>query len=286
MNGILSFEAEWMRKNPGYVTVLRYMREAIGVEEVEWKDITTFNLSKVRELICASVAGNSSCTYLGLIKAFLSSYMDEKLFPCKNPHKELKAKRMPSQNVYLTEEEIERIERYRPKSDCEADVKAAFLVECYMGARRSDVESIDTDNIVDGRIVYVSKKTHTKCSVPIHKNLMKYLRHKPKRKRDRGVANRTIQRICKNVGICEEVQIFYHGKMEKRPKYEFVGSHTARRSFCSNLARRGVDIYTIAALAGHSQNITMTQRYIIPDVNDLSREAMSFFKGECGPQIT
>lgn len=280
MSKILSFEQEWMRTNPERIQILRFMREAIGVEEVNWQDITTLNLGKVRELICERVAGNSACTYLAVIKAFLASYIDENLFPCKNPHKELKAKRVPSQNVYLTEEEIGLIERYEPKSDCERDVKAAFLIECYLGARRSDVEAITSDNITDGRIVYVSKKTHVECSVPIHRNLLKYLCYKPKKKRDRSVANRTIQRIAKDVGIDAEIQIFYHGKLMKLPKYEFVGSHTARRSFCSNLARRGVDIYTIAALAGHNQNITMTQRYIIPDVDDLSREAMSFFNGE------
>ncbi len=275
---ILSFEQEWTRRNPDRVHVLRLMREAIGVNEVNWKDISTLNLTKVREHVCERMAGNSACTYLAILKAFLATYIDENLFPCKDPAKQLKAKRVPSQNVYLTEEEIGLIEKYRPKTDCERDVKAAFLIECYMGARRSDVETITSDNITNGRIVYVSKKTHVECSVPIHKNLLKYLRYKPRKKRDRSVVNRTIQRIAKDVGIDAEIQIFYHGKMTKRPKYEFVGSHTARRSFCSNLARRGVDIYTIAALAGHNQNITMTQRYIIPDVDELSREAMSFFE--------
>ena len=274
---VLSFEQEFERTNPGRIQILRFMREAIGVREVMWENLTTLNLGRVREFITGKVAGNSAVTYLAIIKAFLSRYADEGIVPCKNPAKELKAKRVPSQNVYLTEEEIERIEKYSPKNDCERDVKAAFLIECYLGARQSDVVDITSNNIIDGRIVYVSKKTHVECSVPIHKNLMKYLRYKPKKCRDKAVYNRTIQRICRIVGITAEIQIFYHGKLQKKQKCDFVGSHTARRSFCSNLARRGVDIYTIAALAGHNQNITMTQRYIIPDVDTLSKEAMSFF---------
>ena len=277
MSRTLSFEQEWVRRNPGRIQVLRYMREAIGVSEVQWEHITTLNLSKVREHICERMAGNSACTYLAILKAFLAAYIDENLFPCKNPHKELKAKRVPSQNVFLTEAEIELIEHYEPKNDTERDVKAAFLIECYLGARRCDVLGLTVDNIKDGRIVYVSKKTRVDCSVPIHKNLMKYLRYKPTKTHDRSTANRTIQRICRKVGITDEVQIFYHGKLQKKPKCEFVASHTARRSFCSNLAQRGVDIYTIAALAGHNQNITMTQRYIIPNTDTLSEEAKSFF---------
>ena len=279
MNKVLSFEQEWIRQNQR-IQILRFMREAIGVDEVQWQDLTTLNLSKVREFITEKVAGNSACTYLAIIKAFLSHYKDENLFPCKDPARELKAKRVPSQHVFLTEEEIERIEHYKPKNDTEKDVKAAFLIECYLGARRCDVLSLTTDNIKDSRIVYVSKKTHVECSVPIHKNLMKYLRYKPTKNHDRTVANRTIRRICREVGITNEIQIFYHGKLQKKPKCEFIASHTARRSFCSNLAQRGVDIYTIAALAGHNQNITMTQRYIIPDTDTLSEEAKSFFECE------
>ena len=274
---ILSFEQEFIRKEPKRFQIIRFMREAIGVREVQWKHLTTLNLTKVRDHIVDIVSGNSACTYLAIIKAFLANYKDENIVPCSNPAKQLKTKRVPSQNVFLTEEEIERIDRYVPKSDCERDIKAAFLIECYLGARRCDVLELTADNIVDGRIIYISKKTHVKCSVPIHKNLMKYLNYKPQKDHQRAVANKTIQRICRDVGITEEVQIFYHGKMQKKPKYMFVGSHTARRSFCSNLAQRGVDIYTIASLAGHNQNIIMTQRYIIPNIDQLSAEAMSFF---------
>lgn len=277
---ILSFELEFERKNPDRIQILRFMREAIGVNEVRWQDMTKVNLSVIKDHICEKVMGNSACTYLAIIKAFLNDFCEEDgLIPCKSFKNVLTAKRMPSQNVYLTEEEIDLIEKYDPKNDCEKDVKAAFLIECYLGARRSDVIGLTTENVVDGKISYVSKKTHTECMVPIHRNLMKYLLYKPAKTRDRSVANRVIQRICKTVGITEEIRLFYHGQLVKKPKYEYVGSHTARRSFCSNLAKRGVDIYTIASLAGHSQNIIMTQRYIVPDTEQLSKEAMSFFNG-------
>lgn len=273
----LSFEQEFVRKVPKRPQILRYMREAIGKKEVKWEDLTTLNLSRIRDYICDIVSANSACTYLAEINAMLANFADEDVIPCRHTHKVLKAKKVPSQHVYLTEEEIERIERYQPKNDCERDVKAAFLIECYLGARRSDVESITEENIVGERIVYISKKTHVECSVPIHKNLLKYLRYIPTKTHPRNSSIKIIQRICKIVGIDKETRIFYHGKMQTRPKYGFVGTHTARRSFCSNLARHGADIYTIAALAGHESNITTTQRYIIPDVESLSDEAMSFF---------
>ena len=273
---ILSFEQEWTRRNPCRVQVLRYMREAIGVEEIEWSMITTLNLTKVREYICERVAGNSACTYLAILKAFLAAYLDENLFPCKNPHKELKAKRVPSEQVVLTAEEIALIERYKPKTEKEKWVKAQFLCEYYCLARSSDIQQLTPENIQGDFITYVSQKTKIATTVPLHKNFIKYFKQRGKTL-DRSVYNRIIKRICKNCGIDEEIKLFYHGKVQIRKKYELIGSHTARRSGATELAKRDVPIATISRLMNHT-NTLITFRYIFADTRNLGEEAMSFFK--------
>lgn len=275
---ILSFEQEFTRKNPGRIQVLRFMREAIGVNEVNWQDITTLNLSKVRELICERVAGNSACTYLAILKAFLAAYIDENLFPCKDPHKELKAKRVPSEQVVLTAEEIALIERYKPETEKEKWVKAQFLCEYYCLARSSDIQQLTPENIQGDFITYVSQKTRVATTVPLHKNFIKYFRQRGKTL-DRSVYNRIIKRICKNCGIDEPVKLFYHGKVQTRPKYELIGSHTARRSGATELAKRDVPIATISKLMNHT-NTLITSRYIFADTRNLGDAAMSFFTGE------
>ena len=276
MSKILSFELEWLRTNPERSQILRFMREAIGVEEVNWQDITTLNLGKVRELICERVAGNSACTYLAVIKAFLASYIDENLFPCKNPHKELKAKRVPSEQVVLNAEEIALIEHYIPKTEKERWVKAQFLCEYYCLARSSDIQLLTTENIQGDYITYVSQKTKIATAVPLHKNFIKYFQQRGQTL-DRSVYNRIIKRICHNCGIVEEVKLFYHGKVQIRKKYELIGSHTARRSGATELAKRDVPIATISKLMNHT-NTLITSRYIFADTRNLGEAAMSFFK--------
>ena len=275
---ILSFEQEFVRRNPGRIQVLRLMREAIGVGEVQWEHITTLNLSKVRELICERMAGNSACTYLAILKAFLAAYVDENLFPCKNPHKELKAKRVPSEQVVLNADEIALIENYKPKSEKEKWVKAQFLCEYYCLARSSDIQQLTPENIQGDFITYVSQKTHVATTVPMHKNFPKYFKQRGKTL-DRASFNRIIKRICKNCGIDDEVKLFYHGKTQVRKKYELVGSHTARRSGATELARRDVPIATISKLMNHT-NTLITSRYIFADTRNLGEEAMAFFNGE------
>lgn len=277
MNGILSFEQEFVRQKPNHVFLLRYMREAIDVSEVRWEDLTTLNLSRIRDYICELVTSNSACTYLAEFKAFLNRYKDEDLIPCKDVTKELKAKRTPSQNIFLTEDEIELIEKYEPASDTERDIKAAFLIECFCGARSSDVKTFTEQNIIDGKLRYVSQKTKVESSVPIHRNLMQYLEYKPTSQHNRAVYGDTIKRICRRCGITSEVKLFYHGQTQTLPKYQLVNSHTARRSFASNLAVRGVPRSVICALMNHNKNENMTARYICVDTDNLDANAMSFF---------
>lgn len=274
---ILSFEQEFERSNPGRIQILRFMREAIGVSEVQWEHITTLNLSKVRELICERVAANSACTYLAIIKAFLSKYTDENIFPCKNPHKELKAKRVPSEQVVLTADEIALIEHYKPKTEKEGWVKAQFLCEYYCLARSSDIQQLTAENIQDNLITYVSQKTKIATTVPLHKNFIKYFTQRGETL-DRSVYNRIIKRICMNCGINEEVKIFYHGRIRIKKKYTFVGSHTARRSGATELARRGVPLSTISKMMSHTNEV-ITSRYIFANTSNPGTAAMSFFTG-------
>lgn len=273
---ILSFEQEWTRRVPKRPQILRYMRAAIETDEVQWADLTTLNLSRIREYICGSFAGNSSYTYLAEIKAFLSHYKDEGIIPCADPVKQLKAKRVPSEQVVLNAEEISRIERYTPQTKKEGWVKAQFLCEYYCLARSSDIQQLTTENIQGDFITYVSQKTHVATTVPLHRNFIKYFSQRGKTL-DRSTYNRIIKRICQNCGIDEEVKLFYHGKVQVRKKYELVGSHTARRSGATELARRDVPIATISRLMNHT-NTLITSRYIFADTRNLGDAAMSFFK--------
>lgn len=273
---ILSFEQEWTRRVPKRPQILRYMRSAIETDEVQWGDLTTLNLSRIREYICESFAGNSSYTYLAEIKTFLSHYKDEGIIPCSDPVKQLKAKRVPSEQVVLNAEEISRIERYTPQTKKEGWVKAQFLCEYYCLARSSDIQQLTTENIQGDFITYVSQKTHVATTVPLHRNFIKYFSQRGKTL-DRSTYNRIIKRICQNCGIDEEVKLFYHGRVQVRKKYELVGSHTARRSGATELAKRDVPIATISRLMNHT-NTLITSRYIFADTRNLGKEAMSFFK--------
>ncbi len=271
-----TFECEFLKLNPERKQILVYIRASLRVSSVEWADMTKVNLCVIADYIKKQVSPNSAFTYLSIIKSFLTRYSEEGVIPCKSYHKELSARRAPSQHIALTMEEIIKFDNYEPKTKTERDVKILFMRGCLTGMRLSDALLLTEDNIRDGILSYVSIKTKTEVKQPVHARLMKYVTEQPKKQHQRSVVNRTIQNICKNLGMTEEVQLFVNGQLQKGHKYEFITMHSSRRSYVTCLAANGVPVATISKLAGHSST-AMTDRYICFDTHKPGREAMEFF---------
>ena len=246
-------------------------------KHVEFSDLTKPNLMRIKDYLASRVSPNTVVLYCSVIKALMNLYSDEGVFKCKGFSQVLKHKRVPSMNVYLNEEEIHKIEMYKPKNRGENDVKIKFLIEAYTGARLSDVEKMSAQDIRDGYLTYISKKTSIVTKIPVHKNLERLLEAKRGKGTSRSVYSRIIKDICKKCGIDEEISIFYHGKQQVEPKWKFIGSHTARRSFATNLALRNVPIQVISKMMGHTDT-KMTEKYIIANIESIDDHAMEFFK--------
>lgn len=241
----------------------------------QWEDLTLPNLSDFKDYLQTKVARNTAVYYVRLLSAVMNIYIDN--IPAKNFKTALKTKREPSQHVALTEEEVERIHNYRPRSVAEHDIKRAFMLECLCGARSCDIANITEDNIKDGWLTYISQKTKTETSVPVHRHLMQYLNDKPhKKEHSSALVGLVLKRICRKCGINEEIKLFNKGMWRTEPKWKFVNSHTARRSFATQLALRGVPVATISKLMGHSSTM-MTSRYICINKQDIGDVAMGFF---------
>ncbi len=256
--------------------IVRYLSQSIGKDIPQWEDITAQSMRAVRNYMETCVTVNSARTYLAIIKATIN-LNDKAGISGQQLKNAVKTKQMPVQNVSLSEEELQLIHSYMPTSQTERDIKREFMIEAYCGARNSDVENLTERNVTDGKwLTYVSQKTKTKTCVPVHRNLMEYLRQGYGKKHSRKVIIETLQRICKRVGITQPVEIFNRGEMRCLPKYKFVGSHTARRSFASQLALRGIPLAVISKFMGHSSP-DMTMRYICIETENISPDVQAFF---------
>lgn len=265
-----TFYGAYLWKHPGRVKVVKRFEKLLG-HRPGWEDLTDDNIRDLFEDLANNYAPNSVKTLCAEITAVIRENDATRSIPSVNFGSILKAKKEPSQAVYLTMEEIKRIRDYEPKTRLAKCVKRLFMIECLTGARMGDCMRIGTDNInEDGRtLTYVSQKSRIEVTVPIHRWLRPFLVDAEMYKRDISLCsyNRILRNICISCGIDERVKLFQKGETFSGPKYDFVSSHTGRRSFATNLSKKGVSIEQIALLMGHMSgnvpNVSMTQHYIV-----------------------
>lgn len=265
----------FLSKYPKYENILR-MFEAANLCEATWENITKVRLQKFVDYMNERLSPNSVNQYATKLKAVLNLYSDEVSLP-RGFAKVLTPRKCAVQNVYLTEEEIQKIVGYVPKNDRELYVRNLFVISAYCGTRHSDAAKLTESNIVGNTLQYVSIKTKIHSTVPLKPIVREYIATCPKIEIDDTTYNNIIRRICKRCGIVDAVKVFKAGETKEGEKWEFISSHTSRRSFATNLYLRGVDLYTISRMIGHNSTRT-TEGYICADIKTDSEELMSFFR--------
>lgn len=280
-----TFYGAYIWKHPGRIKIMAIFRDIIGRAPM-WEDITDDNLRDLREALGERYAPNSVRTICAEINAIINENASSKDIPSMSYANVLRAKKVISQAVFLTDEEIRKIHEYTPRTMRRRHVKRIFMLECLTGARLSDCIRLSPANISsDGRtITYVSQKTSIEVTVPVHPWLRDYLvPTAPNEPSSVAVSsyNAAVRDMCRACGINNTVKVFQSGREQKGPKWQFVTTHTGRRSFATNLARKNIPLEQIAIMMGHMSgnvpNISMTQRYIVGRIS-LSPDAFRAFQ--------
>ena len=205
----------------------------------------------------------------------MNQYSDDVPLP-RGFAKILTPKKVVSTSIYLNEEELRKIQAYPPDNDRERYVKHMFLCSAYCGARVSDIHNLNESNIRGDKLVFIARKTKKEAVIPLKPIVAEYIRNTKRVEISDVSYNSIIRKICRKCGIMEKVKIYKAGKESEMEKWEAVSSHTARRSFASNLYLHGVDIYTISRLLQHS-DIKLTEGYICSGIRKLEEKEMEYF---------
>lgn len=161
--------------------------------------------------------------------------------------------------VALSEEELQKLLDYDFSfSDRLERVRDLFLVGCWTGLRFSDVTRLRRENIKDGIISIVQSKTDELVAIPVHP-VFERIWEKYGGELPTSISNQKfneyIKEVCKLAGIDGGVlkSITKGGKRrtERYEKWELVSSHTARRSFATNLYKSGFPSISIMQITGH-----------------------------------
>jgi integrase len=173
---------------------------------------------------------------------------------------EFNTRREETDNIYLNERELQLLMDLKDfKNDGEEHVRDIFVLGCYTGLRFSNYSKLNLDYLQQGILTTIQQKTKKKVTIPIHPNVKEII-DKYNRVLPPCPTNQEFNRSLKDLGrripeldVPFAKQITRNRKItvEETMKWEKVTTHTARRSFCTNMYLMGVPILTIMAISGH-----------------------------------
>ena len=243
-------------------------------KKLEFEDINhNFYDSFIAFLYSKEFADNTIGKHIKNLKVIMNSATNEGLnknFVYKQ--RDFKVFKEETTQIYLNEEEIKKIAKCDlsafPRKELARDI---FLIGCYTGQRISDYNGLSNDDIIErtkngkkikffkikqqktGNIVFcpITKEINAILSKPRYKNA-------PPPKMNEPDINEFIKEIGRKVGIVEDVMVERtkggKKKNEKIPKYKLIVTHTARRSFCSNMFKKQMPVHHIMNFSGHSSD--------------------------------
>ena len=227
-----------------------------------------------------------SDNYFGsLIKIIKQAYKEarnvDKLHDCRDiENRNFVTVATESDNVYLTEEELQRIHRLNITPELIAahykdldrrrieqkiksldTVRQRFLIGAYTGLRVSDFARLGNINIGDF-IRITTTKTKTPIVIPIHPVIAEILANgfDPSVTVSDQKINVHIKELARLAGITDKVLLNKHvgGEVVEiiKEKCDLVSTHTARRSFATNAYKAGVPTIAIMKITGHKKEST------------------------------
>lgn len=161
--------------------------------------------------------------------------------------------------IYLNKDELQRIADLdfskKPYLDRVRDV---FLVGCWTGCRFGDIAQVSQKNIQGDYITMSQQKTGERVVIPIHP-VVKGILNKYDGELPHLITNQRFNEWIKKVGKLAKIKDpvintqTRGGKKvtEAFPKYNLISSHTARRSFATNLYKEGFPTLSIMKITGH-----------------------------------
>lgn len=249
-----------------------------------WSDITRGRLYEFRDHLERSVAPSSVKTYLAALRAVLNRWGEDVPMKCNDFRDAMRARGDRPVRVYLTPEELARLEAAETRTPGERLSQLLFLVCAWTGMRMSDAMACGPENIEGGILRYVAIKTGTHIEVPCRPEVAGWLEEI----RNLGGFSlstvgyiKGLRKLCERAGINSEVKVRRAGRDYTARKWECVSGHTARISFCTNLAVAGVPLCDIKTLAGHTSE-AMTERYIAAHTPKLGSRALELLTGTNG----
>lgn len=263
----------------------RRVSDIMGTAE-DWEQIDeAWCFRFIQECNARRYSENYKATLIAKVKTVLIE--GRKLgYHASEEYKRFKYRWETADTVALTKKEVDAIWKAK-LTGRKAEARDVFILGVYTASRFQTYSRLSLDNIADGMIHFVQKKTGESVIIPCSPKVLTIL------KKHGGAAPRVSEQevgrymkdICREIGgsfnDMYEIRKSRGGRIivEKHPKYELISTHTARRSGATILHLAGVPDFQLMKITGHT-TLTNFQKYlrISKEENARMLAGLPFFK--------
>ena len=234
---------------------------------------------------------NTVFSNLQVIKT-ICNYAYKKDIQISKELNDIKAVEKKAESIYLTFEELEKIEKVEIKNNLLINARDWLIISCYTGQRVADFmrlnktmiryEKSRKDGINKPLIEFTQEKTNMVMTVPLHGKVMEILQKRDGEFPDKMFSqkyNGYIKKVCE---IAKLDELVHGGKMIKQrkvfgiyPKWQLVSSHIGRRSFATNFYGI-IPTPLLMNATGHKKESTFLI-YIGKSSSDMAMELSNYF---------
>ncbi|KAA9332083.1 site-specific integrase [Hymenobacter busanensis] len=246
-----------------YRTALRHLREfalhakhPMGFNDftLAFADKFTTYLMQQRQLADSAIHKN-----LTTLKNFLGYAQDRGLHTNAAFKRFAWRRREPSILTLTTREVCAIADLVLPCGSYLDNSRALFLLGCYTGLRYSDISALRPEHIFETSLRITTQKTAEDQVIPLRpeaRDIVARIRVGSLRPISNPKLNLYVKELAKLAGIDREVErVRYRGGQrlsERGPKYAYVTTHTARRTFVTLALEDGIEMSRVMKLSGHS----------------------------------
>lgn len=212
------------------------------------------------------LADNTVGTCIKNIKVFLS-HLEKRGQSLPIKVSDLKVVRLDTPIYFLTEDEINYLEKHDFKDQKLDKVRDVFVFNCYTGLRFSDLQRLSKHHIIDDVIEMRAYKNQKDIYVPLtpksERILKKYDYILPIISEQKY--NKYLKDACKDAGITKQVEVIKTTTGNKTytsvPKWQVITSHIAIKTFISLCGVKGISPKIVSEITGKSVEIILKHYY-------------------------
>jgi integrase len=243
----------------------KFKKTLLEFEHINYDFYIDFNAYLISENLATNTIGKR----IAILKAILNDATERGLnrnLAYKSTR--FKVTREKTDNIYLNESELNEFRKLDLSNNKRLDnVRDLFLIGCWTGLRFSDFTRLKQEHIKGNDIEIETQKTRESVLIPMHP-VVRLIFDKYEGKLPKKLSNQKMNEYLKEIGqMIESLNIktfktITQGGFEKTTqleKYKRITTHTARRSFASNLYLGGVPSQTIMKITGHKTEKSFNQ---------------------------